>query len=213
MTFTCRRGLRADAEPIADLMLEADGGTLQFVLDDLAPEVSARDLLLHMIKKPEEYCSYRNCEIVETDSTIVGIANAFPADRLLRTFGDAALTAREAHLQARTELQDWGSYLLNSIAVHSSFRRLGIGLRLIEDVAERARAEGFDRLSLHVWRENVGALAFYRSAGFTVLGHARVVWHPALPYQSGSLLLCRPLRRKADHPQPFVHCMGHAGDR
>lgn len=212
MTFICRPALPEDAEPVADLTLEACGDTLRFVLDELAPGVRVRDLLLQMIRSPQECCSYRNSVVAVLDGIVVGVANAFPTDRLIQETANVALTSREIHLQTRTELQDWGSYLLNNIAVHASFRRMGTGLRLIEHVVEQAREEGFDRLSLHVWYANVGARALYRAAGFEVIGHAMVAWHPALPYKNGSLLLRRRLRTEftsSVFPVPCASPMSH----
>lgn len=56
-------------------------------------------------------------------------------------------------------------YELN-IAIHPSYRRQGIGLRLIGALKDLARLEGKRKLRLRVLSCNPGAVAFYKSCGF-----------------------------------------------
>jgi ribosomal protein S18 acetylase RimI-like enzyme len=60
---------------------------------------------------------------------------------------------------------------------------------------EHARAEGFDRLSLHVWEDNVKAVKLYRARGFAEIGVARLAPHPRLPGKSASILMRRELAK------------------
>lgn len=53
-----------------------------------------------------------------------------------------------------------------AIGVLPEMRRRGIGRRLLDHCAERARAAGALRLMLEAAEDNAAALAFYRSAGF-----------------------------------------------
>lgn len=190
MSVVFRPARPDDVAPAADLMAQAGGDVLQFVLDDVAPNVTARDLLAHMFAADDSECSYRHCLIATEGAAMVGIVNAFPT-ALLKDMPDETLSVRERHLEARTNLKDEGSYRLNMIAVDPNVRRQGIASRLVDFVDERARSEGYDRVTLHVWADNATACSFYRAKGFEVIGHAPVPWHPDLPHSGGSLLMRR----------------------
>ncbi|MFH0287035.1 GNAT family N-acetyltransferase [Vibrio owensii] len=54
---------------------------------------------------------------------------------------------------------------IEQIAVDSSFRNQGVGLRLIEAFEERAMSKGGEELWLEVYSFNEAALSLYRKAG------------------------------------------------
>ena len=57
-----------------------------------------------------------------------------------------------------------------TLDVHPTFRRRGLGRRLIESVQERCAAAGAQRVALEVDVRNSGAIAFYRKLGFQESG-------------------------------------------
>ena len=193
-TYRCAR--RDDVDAIADLMMHASGNVLRFLLAELAPEVPPRALLVHLALQEDERRSYRHCLVAEVGATVVGVANAFPAELFRSALLDEGLSARENHLRPVTALQDWDSFVLSGLAVDPLHRGRGIGSTLIERVSDRARRGGFDRLSLHVWSDNGPARRLYRRAGFTVVARAQVADHPDLGHRGGSLLM----RRMLAHP-------------
>lgn len=178
-------------------MAEAGGDVLRFVLDEAAPDVTVENLLVHLFAGDDTECSHRHCTVAEWDGCLVGLVNAFPTD-LLQPLCPQSLSARERHLQPRTDLNDAGSYRLNMIAVDPNLRRAGVGSALIEHTIAAARDGGFERMSLHVWADNKRALAFYRAQGFRMQARADVPFHPALPHQGGSLLMVRRIERGAN---------------
>lgn len=188
MTVRIRAAQADDVAAAAGLMDQAGGDVLQFVLDEIAPQVGSRDLLAHMFTAGDNECSHRHCLVAEADGAVVGLANAFPT-ALLAPMPDGTLSSRERHLKPRTDLNDEGSYRLNMIAVDSRFRRHGIASRLLAGVIEQALAQGYDRVSLHVWADNVTAIGFYRAQGFREIARAGVPWHPALSHAGGSILM------------------------
>jgi GNAT superfamily N-acetyltransferase len=128
----------------------------------------------------------------EDDGTILGTANAFPAD-LLRDPNYALLPSeRTEHIQPMLRLQDWGSMFLNALAVSDQCRRRGIGNRLLDWALMRARELGLPRLSLHVWADNSAAREYYKARGFVDMAVADVAPHPRLPHRGGSVLMSRP---------------------
>lgn len=193
MQIDIREAMPEDVMAIVELMLQAAGDTLQFILDELEPRVSASDLFRQMITSIDSECSYRRCWVAvvpsEAPAPVVGMVNAFPAALLCAQGMPSNLTAREIHLWPRTALQEPGSYCINSLAVFPLYRRCGIAGRLIDHAAKQALIGGFSTLSLHVWEDNVPALTLYRRSGFDIIGRAAIPWHPELPFSGDSLLM------------------------
>jgi GNAT superfamily N-acetyltransferase len=120
---------------------------------------------------------------------VLGLANAFPADLVNDDSYPLVPADRQQHIRPMLRLQDRGSMLLNALAVDESCRGMGVGNRLLGWAREHARAGGFDRLSLHVWADNVAARAFYQIRGFIELGVAEIAPHPRLTHTGGSILM------------------------
>lgn len=59
------------------------------------------------------------------------------------------------------------------MGVHASFRRLGIGTRLIEQTISKAKEKGLERIELEVLASNTPALKLYEKMGFVVEGIKR----------------------------------------
>jgi GNAT superfamily N-acetyltransferase len=195
MQVTYRNAVLEDATSLTELMLRAGGDILQFVLDELAPGVRAKQLYMHMITSLESECSYQNC-IVATiragqSEMVIGMVNAFPTARLKGASSACDLSDRETHLKPRTEMQDWDSYFLNQIAVFPEFSGQGIAEALMKKVFAQGILEGFDRITLHVWVDNEKAIRLYRRMGFMPVGVADILWHPDLPHRGGSILMCK----------------------
>ena len=155
-----------DVEQIAILADEAGGDTLSFILRGIDPNAQALCTYRYMVSVPSGIFSFANCLVAVSNGVVVGMANAFPARLIAEELEGVALTEREQLLRPRIELNDPASFLLNNIAVSATHRRRGVGTGLLGAVIESARDDGFTSLTLHVWADNAGAIAFYRKAGF-----------------------------------------------
>ena len=59
------------------------------------------------------------------------------------------------------------------IAVEAEHRRRGIGSRLLQQVVDAASEQGAKEITLHVRVSNAGAMKFYRTLGFEVVGRMK----------------------------------------
>lgn len=190
-----RAALASDSRDIARFFCMAGGGVYEFLFDDLIPFVTAVDLLAAAIAGDDYPISYRNCRVAvePVEGQLAGMANVFPAD-LLKQEGYALLPGdRQSHVRPMLQLQDWGSMFLNALAVGDDFRGCGVGTRLLGWAEERAKDLGFDRLSLHVWADNLAARNFYQVRGFVELGTADMAQHPRLSHIGGSILMSKTI--------------------
>lgn len=56
------------------------------------------------------------------------------------------------------------------MGIHKSFRRLGIGTRLIDQTISKAKEKGLERIELEVLASNIPAIKLYEKVGFVVEG-------------------------------------------
>lgn len=179
-----------DSRTIAHLICEAGGGLYEFLFSDLIPFVSALDIVAAGVEADGSPLSYANCRVATCGSTeIVGVANAFPADLIREQPLVPFASDRLARIRPLLQLQDWGSMLLNAIAVAERHRGRGIGTHLLDWAEAHALQAGLSRLSLHVWADNLAAIRLYKVRGFVEIGIARVAPHPRLQHPGGSLLM------------------------
>ena len=180
-----------DSRDIARFICMAGGGLYEFLFDDFVPFFAAVDFLSIGIGSEEYPISFRNCYVAidSASGELVGAANVFPADELREQTYGFLPTERQDHVRPIMQLQDWRSMFLNALAVSENYRGLGIGARLLDWAQERAKAAGFERLSLHVWADNTPAVRFYKARGFVELATAPVASHPRLAHTGGSILM------------------------
>jgi ribosomal protein S18 acetylase RimI-like enzyme len=190
---TYRMARPDDRHDIARFMSIAGGGIYEFLFDDLIPFVTAADLLSSGIGGEQYPISYRNCRVASLgpEGEIVAAANVFPVDLLKEDQYVLLGSERQDHVRPMLELQDWGSMFLNCLAVSSAHHGMGIGATLLDWAEARAAAAGYDRLSLHVWADNIPAVQFYEARRFVRVGVAEIPAHPRLSHIGGSILMRR----------------------
>lgn len=195
LAYRLRAAAPDDAAALAELILLAGGGVYEFQLDGLFGDAALADVLASGICGVAGNFSHRHMIVAEEAATggVVGMAHGYPAEWMRMLDRSFIPPDRLAHLAPFEALQDWDSYFVSALAAAPAWRRRGLGAALLDAAAQKARAGGFPRLSLHVWADNAAALAFYAKAGFVEAGRADMPPHPRLPHVGGSVLLLRAL--------------------
>jgi ribosomal protein S18 acetylase RimI-like enzyme len=185
-----RAALPGDAYVLAELAITAGDGMYEFLLQEMAPKEMLAGLMARGIKQGTGGLSWRNC-FVAVDQGVIGMINAFPAAWLREEEQDILPQDRVQVLEPIDQAQDWESFLVNGVAVHTSHRRQGVGKRLIEWSVEQARARGFSRITSTVWEDNVAARSLFEQQKFRVQTRIEVAGHPDLSHTGSSLLMMR----------------------
>ncbi|MGB5212457.1 MAG: GNAT family N-acetyltransferase [Anderseniella sp.] len=182
-----------DSAAVASYICLAGDGLYEFLLDDLIPGFTSTEILKWTVGVLASPLSYKNCFVAVDSGTnqIAGVINLFPADLLHEQNHELINTQRWRFLEPVFNLWDQGSLFVNSLAVGRQWRQCGIGGRLLDHAYERAKSDGYDRVSLHVWSDNLNAISFYEKRGFTILDRVALPAHPQLPDKSGSILMSR----------------------
>ncbi len=82
-----------------------------------------------------------------------------------------------------------GTFYVSALALRPEQRGRGIGARLMEAAEARAAREAAARTSIQVYAQNLGAMRFYRRAGYQVVAARPIPQHPCHPYYEGEVLL------------------------
>jgi ribosomal protein S18 acetylase RimI-like enzyme len=187
-----RAAAPADAYALAELSIMAGDGMYEFLLEEMAPREMLAGLMARSMKQDAGGFSWRHCFVAD-DKGVVGMINAFPAAWLREEERDILPQDRVQILDPIDRVQNWESFLVNSVAVRPQHRRQGIGTGLMKMAIEQARAGAFARLSANVWADNVAARALFETQGFAVQAQVEVPAHPGLAHTGGSLLMARQI--------------------
>lgn len=190
-TITYRSGRKADCRRIAELDAIASGGAIDFLFHDLVPGMTPVDVVTTELEQDRYPHTFRNVIVAQHESRIVGMALSFPAQH--HTISDEMrefLPAdRLAHFHHFFSSRIDGSYFLDALSVDHRFRRLGIGGKLIDLTAHKARQEGFASLSLITFADNSIARRLYAQKGFVVVRPIDLKPHKRIPHQGGCVLM------------------------
>jgi GNAT superfamily N-acetyltransferase len=170
----------------------AGDGMYEFLLEEMVPEEMMAGLVARSMKQDTGGSCWRHCFVAD-DKGVLGMINAFPAAWLREQERDLLPEDRVQVLDPIDQVQDWESYLINSVAVRREQRRHGIAGQLVKWAIQQATVAGFGRLSANVWADNGAAEALFEKEGFRVQTRIEVPQHPRLSHVGGSLLMVRQI--------------------
>ena len=76
-----------------------------------------------------------------------------------------------------------GAWMIDSVATVPQFRRQGVVDRLLEEILEKGRKQGFHRAQINMYIDNIPAQKAYEKHGFRIVDEKR---HPAFETEIGS---------------------------
>ena len=191
MEIHYRSGEKKDCAKLAELIDIASGGVVEYLFHDLVPGMTAVQIVGNSLEKDNYPHSYKSAIVATTKSDVVGMALSYPSsyhkitDEMIGFFPNERLDhLRDFYL---SNVPD--SWFLNALGVDETFRRKGIGTRLIELTKEKAKDNGYGILSLIAFADNVPALALYEVRGFRVVQEIKLEGNELIPHHDGCLLL------------------------
>ncbi|GMA97887.1 GNAT family N-acetyltransferase [Pelosinus sp. IPA-1] len=191
MDIIYRTGREEDSLKIAEGIDRASGGIVEFLFHDLLDQYTPTQVMAKSIKEKQGTDSYENAIVAEYQGNIVGIVYSYSAryhgitDNTRSFFPNDRLTFLKDFYNSRVE----DSWFLDSIYVDGAFRGTGIGSKLIELTKQRAKDNGYNRLSLMVMADNAVARRTYERNQFEIVKHIDVQEHRLIPHKGGIYLL------------------------
>ncbi len=182
---TFRPGRREDSAIIAKLFLISSDGLAEYIWSHVAePGETPEQAGARRYAREGVAFSFENCVVAERDGAVIGMAHSFPMEQ-----DPDAEPEADPVLRPYSELEDYGSLYLSSLAIVERYRNHGYGGKLMELVNVRAKELHLLRLSLICFERNEPAMRFYQRLGFTEVDRRAVVPHPTLHYPDGDAIL------------------------
>jgi GNAT superfamily N-acetyltransferase len=183
--ITLRPAVKEDSAAIAQLFLISSDGLAEYIWSQIAaPGESVSEVGARRYARDGVAFSYQHCLMAECDGRIAGMLHSFPMEE----DPDAAPEA-DPVLRPYSELEDYGSLYISSVAVFPKYRGQGIGNQLLAAADERAKSLGLSRLSLICFEPNEAAMRLYRRLGYAEIDRRAIVPHPTLHYADGDAIL------------------------
>lgn len=169
-----RKGQIADAPQIAQLiMIAMSEECCRHFYGDKHTADDFHKLITQLAEKEDTQYSYQNTICATIDDEIVGISVSYDGSRLhelRRHFINGAKRTFGRDFSNMPDETQAGELYLDSLAVKSKYRGLGIATLLLKATAERARKINVGPVGLLVDKDNTKAERLYTSIGFTYVG-------------------------------------------
>ena len=186
-----RPAARTDAPDLAYLHTLASGGIIEYLYSDTVPGLGPAELLAEYLAGDAEPFTWRNCVVADDAGSVVGKLLTYPADDEAKAADDPRIPPERYEILAPVEqLHAPGTWHICALAVRPGHQGRGIGRRFLELADTQARDNGFTEISLHVFEDNLVAVALYESMGYRIAAR-RAADHPALAQHEGDVLLMR----------------------
>lgn len=193
ITTEIRRATADDIPHLARFQIEAYGGYNEVLYDGLVPRESLENRVQRQFTQPSSTAFYENHWVSTGDGHVAGGIHAFPIEDMANLPADP-LVPEERYAMVAEYLRCLpapGTYCVYTLAVYPEFRGTGIASSLLSLALRHAVEGGFSECSLHVFAENVAAVALYKKHGFQAAGRHLITPNPLLYFQGDMLLMIR----------------------
>jgi ribosomal protein S18 acetylase RimI-like enzyme len=184
MGFSIRAARKEDSAAIAAMFFISSEGLAAYIWGRMAePGESPEAVGARRYAREGVPFSYENCLIAEANGEIAGMLHSFPM------VGEQGEPESDPILRPYSELEDYGSLYVSSVAVREAFRGRGLGTALMAEAESIAKALGLPRVSLICFERNEGAFRLYERLGYREIMRHPLVPHPTLHYADGDAVL------------------------
>ena len=186
-----RRGKKEDSLRIAELDYIASDGAIEFLFHDLIPDMSPTQIVTSNLENDAYPHSYKSVIVAEQSRCIIGMALSFPGKyhKITKEMQEFLPENRLNHFRKFFSAPVHDSYFLDAICVDGDYRNNGIGSQLIKLTKTKARDEGYNLLSLIVFKDNTIARNTYRKNGFKAVDTIELKSDRLMPHEGGCLLM------------------------
>lgn len=184
-----RAAKKQDCANIAALYSISSDGVADYIWSKLAePGQAILEVGQQRYEREGTAFSYENCTIAERMGDTLGMLVAFPM------FVDPnSEPENDPVLSPYSELEEDNSYYICGVALFPDYRSKGIGKQLLDLAEKHARERGFNKLSLIVFEENIGAKALYLREGYIEVKRAPIYPHPLIHFTGDAILMVKTL--------------------
>lgn len=191
--FTFHQATQDDADAIAAIVIAANGGLVEQLLDGLIPGLKSATILSATFIKGEGPYRTENVICARENERLTCMLFAYPASEhcvppLLESFIPAK---RLNPIRPVLETSVPGSLYINTLWREPALRGTGHTAALVLEAESLCRAGGFDRLSVFCWNDNDEDMAIWTQQGFCLAERIELA-HVGAHTQGGSLL-CKVL--------------------
>lgn len=185
--FTIRPAEKSDCAEIAALYSISSDGVANYIWTKLAePDEDIYDFGRRRYEREGTNFSYENCTVVECEGKVIGMLVAFP----MHVDPDEE-PETDPVLAPYMELEEDNSYYICGVALLPDFRGKGFGKQLMALAEKQAKEKGFEKMSLVVFAENVGAKKLYQKLGYIEVKRTEIYPHPLIHFTGDALLMVK----------------------
>jgi ribosomal protein S18 acetylase RimI-like enzyme len=191
MEINYRSGEKKDCAKLSELINIASHGVVDYLFGGLIPGMTPIQIIAHNLESDHYPFSYKSAVVAIDKNDMVGMALSYPAcyhkitDEMRSFFPADRLRHFYEFYSSRVE----NSWYLDALCVIKSHRKNGIGEKLISLTKEKAIENGYNTLSLIVFADNMTAIPFYESVGFTIAKRVELQGNKFIKHKGGCLLM------------------------
>ena len=191
LTVKHRPAEKKDCEKLAEMIIIASGGIVEYLFHDLVPGMTPIRVVAHNLESENSPYSYRSTVVAEEDNDVIGMALSFPSSyhKITNTMRNFFPADRLEHLRHFYASCVQGSWMLDALCVIESHRKRGIGEKLISLSKEKAVENGCRALSLITFADNTLAIPVYKRTGFEIVEKIELQGNEFIKHEGGCLLM------------------------
>ena len=191
MDINYRPAEKDDSSRIAELINIASDGVVEHLFHDLVPEMTPVQIMTHNLEQDNYPHSNQSASVAADGPDVIGMALSYPSSyhKITGEMRNFFPKDRLEHLSDFYSSCVADSWFLDALGVYATYRKKGIGTRLVELTKDKAKENGYEILSLIAFADNSTALGLYKALGFHVVQKVHLEGNEFIPHQEGCLLL------------------------